>query len=210
MTPQPVLARPRLVLASASPRRLTLLQQAGFDVDALLPAEIDETPQRGETPRFLAQRLATRKAEVANKIKNKQPELAGAYLIAADTVVAVGRRVLPKCETREEAEDCLHLLSGRQHRVYTAVSLITPRGAERRRLAEARVRFKRLSGEEIAAYLATDEWRGKAGGYAIQGRAAIFVATVVGSYSAVVGLPLYETYALLSGEGFPALDFWEA
>ena len=209
MTPQPVPLRPRLVLASASPRRLALMQQAGFDVDALLPAEIDETPQRGEAPRFLAQRLATRKAEAANKIKNKQPELIGAYLIAADTVVAVGRRVLPKCETREEAEDCLHLLSGRQHRVYTAVSLITPRGAERRRLAEARIRFKRLSGAEIAAYLATDEWRGKAGGYAIQGRAGIFVATVVGSYSAVVGLPLYETYALLTGEGFPALDFWE-
>jgi len=210
VTPQPVPARPRLVLASASPRRLALLQQAGLEVDALLPAEIDETPQRGEAPRFLAQRLATRKAEAANKIKNKQPELIGAYLIAADTVVAVGRRVLPKCETREEAEDCLHLLSGRQHRVFTAVSLITPRGAERRRLAEARIRFKRLSSAEIAAYLATDEWRGKAGGYAIQGRAGIFAATVVGSYSAVVGLPLYETYALLIGEGFPALDLWEA
>jgi septum formation protein len=203
-------ARPKLVLASGSPRRLALLQQAGLEVDALLPADIDETPQRLEQPRALATRLASEKAAVAQKIRAANPDLAPSYLVAADTVVAVGRRVLPKCETREEAEDCLQLLSGRQHRVYTAVSVVTPKGAERRRLVEARLRFKRLSGTEIAAYLATEEWRGKAGGYAIQGLAGAFVVTLVGSYTAVVGLPLYETFSLLSGEGYPALASWNA
>ncbi len=202
--------RPKLVLASASPRRLALLQQAGLEADALLPADIDETPQRFELPRSLAVRLASEKAAAATKIKSLQPGLDGAYLIAANTVVAVGRRVLPKCETLEEAEDCLQLLSGRQHRVYTAVSLITPRGAERRRLVEARLRFKRLASAEIRAYLATGEWRGKAGGYAIQGFAGVFVVKLIGSYTAVVGLPLYETVNLLVGEGFPALDPWFA
>ena len=124
-------ALPKLVLASASPRRLALLEQAGLNVDALLPADIDETPKRLEQPRGLAVRLASEKAQAARKIMALRPELTGAYLLAADTVVAVGRRVLPKCETTEEADDCLHLLSGRQHRVFTAVSLITPRGAER-------------------------------------------------------------------------------
>jgi septum formation protein len=210
LTAEPVLARPKLVLASASPRRLALLQQGGLEVDALLPADIDETPQRYELPRSLAVRLASQKAAAAAKIKALQPELSDAYLIAADTVVSVGRRILPKCETREEAEDCLHLLSGRQHRVYSAVSLITPRGAERRRLAEARLRFKRLSAAEIDAYLAAGEWRGKAGGYAIQGRAGVFLVKLVGSYTAVVGLPLYETYSLLTGEGFSVLEPWRA
>ena len=202
--------RAKLVLASASPRRLALLQQAGLEVDRLLPADIDETPQRFELPRGLAVRLASSKALAANKIRALHPELTGSYLVAADTVVAVGRRILPKCETREEAEDCLHLLSGRQHRVYTAISLVTPKGLERRRLAEARLRFKRLSQAEIEAYLATGEWRGKAGGYAIQGRAGVFVVKLVGSYSAVVGLPLYETISLLAGEGFPVLEPWLA
>jgi septum formation protein len=210
VTEEDVPARPQLVLASASPRRLALLEQAGLVVDALLPADVDETPQRFELPRSLAVRLASTKAETAAKIRALQPELAGSYLLAADTVVAVGRRILPKCETREEAEDCLHLLSGRQHRVYTAVSLITPRGAERRRLAETRLRFKRLSSAEIEAYLATGEWRGKAGGYAIQGLAGVFVVKLIGSYSAVVGLPLAETYNLLVGEGYPALQPWKA
>jgi septum formation protein len=201
-------ARPKLVLASASPRRLELLQQAGLDADALLPTEIDETPRRNETPRTLATRLASEKAASAVRIKALQPELAGAYLIAADTVVAVGRRVLPKCETVDETEQCLRMLSGRQHRVYTAVSLITPRGHERRRLVEARLRFKRLSSAEIDAYIATGEWRGKAGGYAIQGRAGVFLVKLVGSYTAVVGLPLYETVNLLAGEGYPVLAPW--
>ena len=202
--------RPKLVLASASPRRLALLEQAGLTVDALLPADIDETPQRLEQPRSLAIRLASEKAHAAHKIKALQPELAGAYLIAADTVVAVGRRILPKCETTDEAGDCLHLLSGRQHRVFTAVSLITPRGAERSRLIESRLRFKRLSSAEISAYLATGEWRGKAGGYAVQGFAGVFVVKLIGSYTAVVGLPLYETVNLLAGEGFPVLEPWLA
>jgi septum formation protein len=201
-------ARPKLVLASASPRRLELLQQAGLDADALLPVDIDETPQRNESPRSLAMRLASEKAAAALKVKALQPELEGAYLLAADTVVAVGRRILPKCETSDEAEDCLRLLSGRQHRVYTAVSLVTPRGGERRRLVEARLRFKRLTLSEIEAYIAAGEWRGKAGGYAIQGLAGVFVLKLVGSYSAVVGLPLYETYSLVSGEGYPALAPW--
>ena len=137
-----------------------------------------------------------------------QPQSAGAYLIAADTVVCVGRRILPKCEVAEEAEDCLRLLSGRAHRVYTGVSLITPKGAERRKLVETRLRFKRLSGAEIEAYLASGEWRGKAGGYAIQGLAGVFPVKLIGSYSSVVGLPLQEVMALLVGEGYPALAGW--
>ena len=201
-------SRPKLVLASASPRRLALLEQAGLNVDALLPADVDETPRRLEQPRGLAIRLASEKAHAARRIMALRPELAGAYLVAADTVVAVGRRILPKCDTTNEADDCLHLLSGRQHRVFTAVSLITPRGAERRRLTETRLRFKRLSGAEIAAYLATGEWRGKAGGYAVQGIAGSFVVKMVGSYTNIVGLPLYETISLLGGEGFPIRFGW--
>ncbi|HXZ15784.1 MAG TPA: Maf family nucleotide pyrophosphatase [Roseiarcus sp.] len=210
MTSEPAPARPKLVLASGSPRRLALLQQAGLEVDALLPADIDETPQKAELPRALAVRLASEKAARAQRVRAANPELVDSFLIAADTVVAVGRRVLPKCETTEEAEDCLRLLSGRQHRVYTAVSVVTPKGVERKKLVEARLRFKRLSGTEIASYLTAGEWRGKAGGYAIQGLAGTFLVTLNGSYTAVVGLPLYETYSLLVGEGFPALGFWQA
>jgi septum formation protein len=210
LTANPAIARPKLVLASASPRRLALLQQAGLEADALLPADIDETPQRGESPRAYAIRIASEKAAAAAKVRATQPELKDSFLIAADTVVAVGRRILPKAETTEEAEECLQLLSGRQHRVYSAVSLITPRGFERKRLVEARLRFKRLSSTEIEAYLATGEWRGKAGGYAIQGRAGAFLVKLVGSYTAVVGLPLYETVSLLAGEGYPVLAPWFA
>jgi len=210
VTSEPAPARPKLVLASGSPRRLALLQQAGLEVDALLPADIDETPQKAEPPRALATRLASEKVASAQRVRAANPELADSFLIAADTVVAVGRRVLPKCETSEEAEDCLRLLSGRQHRVYTAVSVLTPKGVERKKLVEARLRFKRLTGAEIAAYLAAGEWRGKAGGYAIQGLAGAFVVTLSGSYTAVVGLPLYETYGLLVGEGFPAVGLWRA
>lgn len=208
LTSQSTDARPKLVLASASPRRLELLQQAGLDADALLPTDVDETPQRNELPRTLAVRLASEKAAAAIKIRSYQPQLEASFLLAADTVVAVGRRILPKCEDVEQAEDCLRLLSGRQHRVYTGVTLITPRGGERRRLVETRLRFKRLSTTEIDAYIASGEWRGKAGGYAIQGLAGTFVVRLIGSYTAVVGLPLYETCALLAGEGYPVLTPW--
>jgi septum formation protein len=201
-------ARPLLALASASPRRLALLQQIGLEADALLPTAIDETPQRNELPRSVAQRLAGEKAAAAVKLIAYRPELEGCYVLAADTVVAVGRRILPKCEDVEQAEDCLRLLSGRQHRVFTGVTLLTPRRAERRRLVETRLRFKRLSATEIDAYLASGEWRGKAGGYAIQGLAGAFAVRLIGSYSAVVGLPLYETAALLAGEGYPVLTPW--
>jgi septum formation protein len=210
VTAEPAALKAKLILASGSPRRLALLQQAGLDADALLPADIDETPHKGESPRALAIRLASEKAAASAKIRATHDDLKDSYLIAADTVVAVGRRVLPKPETAEDAEECLQLLSGRQHRVYTAVSLLTPRGFERKRLVEARLRFKRLSSLEVDAYLASGEWRGKAGGYAIQGLAGTFVVKLVGSYSAVVGLPLYETVALLAGEGYPVLVPWFA
>jgi septum formation protein len=200
--------RPKLILASASPRRLELLQQVGLDPDALIPADLDETPRKGELPRVLAARLAEEKAEAAAKVAKTRPELAGAYLIAADTVVSVGRRILPKCEVVDEAAQCLRLLSGRAHRVHSGLTLITPKGARRHRLVETRIRFKRLSRDEIDAYLAAGEWRGKAGGYAIQGLAAGFVVKLIGSYSSVVGLPLYETLSLLAGEGYPAHILW--
>jgi septum formation protein len=198
----------KLVLASASPRRLALLQQIGFEPDALLPADIDEVPHKGESPRSLAVRLADEKAIAAAKVMRGRPELADAYLIAADTVVSVGRRILPKCELADEAEQCLRMLSGRAHRVHTGLCLITPKGATRRKIVESRVRFKRLSGGEMQAYLACEEWRGKAGGYAIQGRAGAFVIKLIGSYSSVVGLPLYETMALLGGEGVRPHGAW--
>lgn len=200
--------RPKLVLASGSPRRLALLQQVGVEPDALLPADVDETPARNEQPRKLAQRLADEKGRVAAKIAQARPELEGALVLAADTVVAVGRRILPKCELVDEAQECLRLLSGRAHRVYTGVTLVTPKGAERRRLVETRVRFKRLSSDDVDAYLASGEWRGKAGGYAIQGLAGAFVVNLVGSYPNVVGLPLYETLGLLTGEGYPVRLLW--
>ena len=200
--------RPRLVLASGSPRRLALLQQIGIEPDALVPADLDETPKRNELPRGLAQRLASEKAQAAAKLAGQRDELKNAFVLAADTVVSVGRRILPKCEVSDEAAACLRLLSGRTHRVWTGVSLITPRGSERRRLVESRVRFKRLSGDEMEAYLASGEWRGKAGGYAIQGLAGAFVVKLVGSYPNVVGLPLLETMQLLTGEGYPTHLMW--
>ncbi len=201
--------RPRLVLASASPRRYALLQQIGIEPDVLIPADVDETPLKNELPRKLAQRLAAEKAKTAAGIAAKRPDASGAFILAADTVVAVGRRILPKCEFVDEAGDCLRLLSGRTHRVWTGLSIITPRGAERHRIVETRVRFKRLSGDEINAYLATGEWRGKAGGYAIQGLAGGFVINIIGSYPSVVGLPLYESMSMLAGEGFPTHQRWQ-
>jgi septum formation protein len=200
--------RPRLVLASASARRLQLLAQIGIEPDKLLPAEVDETPQRKELPRALARRLAQTKAEVARHHADRLSDLQGAYILAADTVVAVGRRILPKPALTDEAAACLRLLSGRGHRVYTGLCLITPRGRPRLRLIETRVRFKRLTRAEIDTYLASGEWEGKAGGYAIQGRAGAFVTRLVGSYTNVVGLPLYETLTLLMGEGYPVYDRW--
>ena len=201
---------PRLILASASPRRLALLQQVGVEPHTLLPADIDETPERSEQPRVLAARLAAGKAEAAAEAAEARGEREGAFVLAADTVVSVGRRILPKCETRDEADACLRLLSGRAHRVHTGVTLLTPRGGRRHRLVETRVRFKRLSAVELDSYLDCGEWNGKAGGYAVQGFAASFVVKIVGSYSGVVGLPLFETVSLLAGEGYPVHSAWLA
>jgi septum formation protein len=203
-----MIGRPKFVLASGSPRRLALLNQAGIEPDALRPSDMDETPKRGELPRACANRLARLKAEAAHNLIRADEELQGAYILAADTVVAVGRRILPKAELIDEAAQCLRLLSGRNHRVHTAICLVTPKEAYRQRLVETRVRFKRLSQEDIEAYLSSGEWRGKAGGYAAQGIAGSFIVKIVGSYTNVVGLPLYEVTALLSGEGYPIRLAW--
>jgi septum formation protein len=184
---------PRLVLASASPRRVDLLAQIGVTADAVDPAEVDETPLPRELPRELAGRLAAAKAQA---VAARHP---GALVLGADTVVACGRRALPKAETATSARRCLVLLSGRRHRVYGGVALALPDGRLLTRLVQTAVRFKRLSEPEIDAYLASGEWEGKAGGYAIQGRAALFVQEIVGSYPNIVGLPLFETAALLRG-----------
>lgn len=198
----------KLVLASGSPRRYALLQQAGIEADKLIPANIDETPLRAEHPRSLARRLSRLKAERAESILKSEGELEGAYILAADTVVSVGRRILPKTELVDEASNVLRLLSGRAHRVYTGLCLVTPGGKARQRICETRVRFKRLSHEELESYLASGEWRGKAGGYAVQGLAGTFVVKLVGSYTNVVGLPLYETVSLLTGEGYKVHFNW--
>lgn len=183
---------PSLVLASASPRRLDLLRQVGIEPATIDPADIDETPGPRELPRAYALRMA--KAKLA-AVAGRHP---GAMVLAADSVVVCGRRILPKAGTVEEARACLGLLSGRRHRVLGAVAVATSDGATRTRLVETVVRFKRLEPAEIDDYIASDEWRGKAGGYAIQGRAARFVGFLSGSYSNVVGLPLYETVGLLT------------
>ena len=186
----------QLVLASASPRRLDLLRQIGIVPDAVDPADIDETPRKGELPPGHADRLARAKAEVV------RPRHGSAFILAADTVVACGRRILPKPEEAATARACLRLLSGRRHRVYGAIALIAPDGRLSARRVMSQVAFKRLSEQEIDLYLATGEWQGKAGGYAIQGRAAALISWVSGSYSNVVGLPLYETAQLLVGRGY--------
>jgi septum formation protein len=182
---------PPLVLASASPRRLDLLRQVGIEPAKIDPAHIDETPGPRELPRAYALRMA--KAKLA-AVAGRHP---GAVVLAADSVVVCGRRILPKAETEKDARACLDLLSGRRHRVLGGVAVGAPDGTVRARLIETVVRFKRLEPAEIDDYIASDEWRGKAGGYAIQGRAACFVSFISGSYSNVVGLPLYETVALL-------------
>jgi len=190
-------SRPPLVLASASPRRRALLQQIGYAPDAVEPAALDEAVLPGEQPEAHAARLARAKAEAV------AARHAGAFVLGADTVVACGRRILDKAESEESARRCLSLLSGRRHRVYGGVTVIDPAGRAVSRLVRTAVTFKRLSEDEMAAYLAGGEWQGKAGGYAIQGRAAAFVRFVGGSYSNVVGLPLHETYRLLAGLGLP-------
>lgn len=179
------------MLASASPRRLALLAQIGITPDETRAADIDETPRPGEAPRALALRLA--------EAKTAAVQAPGLQVLAADTVVAVGRRILPKAETEVQARACLAILSGRTHRVYTGVALRGVDGATRTRLVETRVAFKRLSAAETEAYIAGGEWRGKAGGYAAQGAAGRFIVSIVGSYSSVVGLPLYETANLIEG-----------
>jgi septum formation protein len=185
---------PQLILASASPRRRELLARLGIEPTRVVHANIDETPLQGEMPRDYAVRMAREKAAAAAD--------AEAFVLAGDTVVAVGRRILPKAEDEATARRCLELLSGRRHRVLSAVALLAPGGTRREGLSETAVRFKRLSADEVAAYLASDEWHGKAGGYAIQGRAEGLVAWISGSHSGVVGLPLFETRALLRAAGF--------
>ena len=186
------------MLASASPRRLALLRQIGVEPDLIDPVDIDETPLAGETPRLAAQRLAAAKADAA------RARHAGAFVLAADTVVAVGRRVLGKPADENEARRFLALLSGRAHRVLSAVRLVAPDGRAGARLSESRLIFKRFTASDVQALLAGEEWRDKAGGYAIQGRAGSFVKSLSGSYSGVVGLPLYETASLLDGLGWRA------
>jgi septum formation protein len=186
----------KFVLASASPRRVALLRQIGYPPDLTIPADVDETPLRGELPRDLARRLACTKAlAVAEMVPD-------ALVLAADTVVARGRRILPKPADEDEARRCLALLSGGRHRVYGGVALVAPGGRIRVRVVTTVVAFKRLAREEFDCYLRCGEWRGKDGGYAIQERAAAFVRQIIGSYSNVVGLPLYETCALLGGLGY--------
>jgi septum formation protein len=187
------------VLASESPRRKALLEQAGIVPDAIRAASIDETPLKSEAPRVYAERLAAEKARAATERWDGAP----AIVLAADTVVACGRRILPKAESDEEVASCLKLLSGRAHQVITAVSLMNTDGALRRRTVLTRVVFRRLDAVEVQSYIESREGIGKAGGYAIQGRAEIFVRQLNGSYSNVVGLPLAETVALLRGAAFP-------
>lgn len=185
-----------LILASASPRRLDLLAQIGLTPDQTIAADIDETPKVQELPQHLALRLAQEKADSIHK-DHKQ-----AFILAGDTVVAVGRRILGKPKDSQQARDYLNLLSGRNHRVFTGICVIDPSGKHYQRLVTSRLRFKRLSPQEISDYLALTEWQGKAGGYAIQGMAAKFIQSLQGSYSAVVGLPVYETAHLLTGAGY--------
>lgn len=198
--------RPLLVLASESPRRLELLAQLSLKPDLILPAQIDETPQKNELPRGLASRLSAAKAEAVAKNYSEDGE---AFILAADTIVHLGRRILPKATDIQTVSQCLTLLSGRRHRVLTSVSLIktTPHATPviRHRLVETVVQFKRLHPDEISHYAENGEGIGKAGGYAIQGSAAGFISFISGSYSNVVGLPLYETRTLLMGLGWREL-----
>ena len=188
------MGQPTLILASASPRRRELIARLGVTPDAIAPADIDETPLKGEVPRDYAKRMAREKVEAAASDD--------AFVLAGDTVVAAGRRILPKAEDEATARQCLELLSGRRHRVLSAIALRAPDGTLRERLSETVVIFKRLSADEIDAYIASGEWDGKAGGYAIQGIAEGLISRIQGSHSGVVGLPLFETRALLKAAGF--------
>lgn len=185
----------RLILASASPRRRTLIARLGIEPSAIAAADIDEAPRKAEVPRVYAARMAREKAEAVDSV--------GAYVLAGDTVVALGRRILPKAEDEATARQCLTLMSGRRHRVLSAIALKHPDGTLRERLSETIVRFKPLSEPEIDAYIAGGEWHGKAGGYAIQGSAEGLITWISGSHSGVMGLPLFETRALLKSAGFP-------
>jgi septum formation protein len=185
-----------LVLASASPRRLDLLGQIGIVPDQIDPADIDETPHQGELPPGHVLRLAEAKARAV------MPRHSDAFILAADTVVACGRRILPKAEDAATARACLTLLSGRRHRVYGGIAVVTPTGDIALRRVMSQIQFKRLSDAELQGYLDSGEWQGKAGGYAIQGLAAALIPWISGSYSNVVGLPLYETAQLLAGRGY--------
>lgn len=185
-----------LVLASASPRRLDLLKQISITPRAVHPANIDESVQKNERPQDHALRLAIEKADAIRSDHDQD------YILAADTVVACGQRILPKAENEEQAKECLRQLSGRRHHVYGGICLIAPDGTKKTRLCDTTVKFKRLSDQEITRYLHSMEWKGKAGGYAIQGLAATYINFIQGSYSNVVGLSLYDTMQLLSGNGF--------
>ena len=187
----------RLVLASASPRRLDLLARIGVVPDAVIPAEIGETPRKAELPHVFASRMSAEKAAAV------APQEQGALILAADTVVAVGRRILGKAGNEGDARAMLSLLSGRRHRVHSAITLVDSSGAARHRLSTSIVAFKRFSEDELDAYLASGEWEGKAGAYAIQGRAEALVRWMSGSHSGVVGLPLHETRTLLRSAGYP-------
>jgi len=186
----------KLILASASPRRVELLKQIGIVPDGIIPADIDETPLKGEQPRDLAQRLALEKARaIAENHKDS-------YILAADTVVGAGRRILDKTDDEAYARHCLEILSGRRHHVYGGIALITPEGKICARLVDTLVQFKKLTPQDIDHYLASGEWKGKAGGYAIQGHAAAYIKFLQGSYSNVVGLSLYDIMQILNGAGF--------
>lgn len=200
---------PALILASASPRRLQLLAQIGITPSRVIATDCDETVLPSERPQDLALRLATAKAEAAFSQRTLDGE-GDDFILAADTVVARGRLILPKAETEAQGRGCLEKLSGRSHRVFTGLCLITPKGQKLRRCVESRVAFKRLSQDEIDFYIRSGEWEGKAGGYAIQGRAALFVHKIIGSYSNIVGLPLYETAALLQGAQYPVFGKGDA
>ena len=190
---------PSIILASASPRRRELLARLGLEPVSIAPADIDEDPLEQELPRDYALRMAREKALAAAQAKNA-PE---GHILAGDTVVAAGRRILPKTEDEATARKCLELLSGRRHRVLSSIALLSPDGSLREKLNETIVKFKRLSADELDAYIAGGEWDGKAGGYAIQGAAEGLILSIQGSHSSVMGLPLYETRALLKSAGFP-------
>lgn len=200
-------SKQKLVLASGSPRRLELLHQIGIEPARLMPMDIDETPAKRASAHALPSSVIAEGGSRAGGAEERTG-VERPYVLGSDTVVAVGRRIVGKAEYTEEASAALHLLSGRSHWVYTGICLVTPGGKIRQKVAETKVRFKRLSTREIEAYIASGQWRGKAGAYGIQGIAGAFVQKLTGSYTNVVGLPLYETMSLLSGEGFEVTSGW--